>query len=69
MTLCHCGRCTGQVLHAPDCGHFGIGNCTCGATGRWLDARADAFNAKHPEYANFMRRPEQEWPLPRKDAP
>lgn len=36
--LCVCGRCTGDILHAPHCGHFieNDGRCSCGATVNWL---------------------------------
>lgn len=30
--LCVCGRCTGDILHAPHCGHFIDGRCSCGGT-------------------------------------
>lgn len=41
--LCVCGRCTGDILHAPHCGHFieNDGRCSCGGTVEWLFKQRD----------------------------
>lgn len=56
--LCVCGRCTGDILHAPHCGHFieNDGRCSCGGTGLWLDLQRDEIERLYGPAPEWMRR-------------